>query len=198
MFVIRFRWTSRHRLLGLDVQGNPYAASCRKNWRTPQSRATRPALSLSPQGTISFSWSSTAHLTPPSAKGPRRRRSERVHHRVRPGNPAADEKGMVKRPKCHRLIELENNGARPNRSYEANLQTFKQHVNWCPDDRSPEGRPNGLNNDRAASRTFPPVGHGGKKKNGKTMASAGSMAQMPEKGRRRGPGFLRRCHASNG
>lgn len=42
-----------------------------------------------------------------------------------PGNPAADEKGMVKLPNVNMLIELADM-REANRSYEANLQTIKQ------------------------------------------------------------------------
>jgi flagellar basal-body rod protein FlgC len=42
-----------------------------------------------------------------------------------PGNPAADEKGMVKTPNVNMLIELADM-REANRSYEANLQTIKQ------------------------------------------------------------------------
>ncbi len=42
-----------------------------------------------------------------------------------PGNPAANEKGMVKMPNVNVLIELADM-REANRSYEANLQTIKQ------------------------------------------------------------------------
>lgn len=42
-----------------------------------------------------------------------------------PGNPAADEKGMVKLPNVNILIEMADM-REANRSYEANLQTIKQ------------------------------------------------------------------------
>jgi flagellar basal-body rod protein FlgC len=42
-----------------------------------------------------------------------------------PGNPAADEKGMVKLPNVNMLIEMADM-REANRSYEANIQTIKQ------------------------------------------------------------------------
>jgi flagellar basal-body rod protein FlgC len=42
-----------------------------------------------------------------------------------PGNPAADEKGMVKTPNVNVLVEMADM-REANRSYEANLQTVKQ------------------------------------------------------------------------
>ncbi|MQV88785.1 flagellar basal body rod protein FlgC [Sinorhizobium medicae] len=42
-----------------------------------------------------------------------------------PGNPAADEKGMVKLPNVNILIEMADM-REANRAYEANLQTIKQ------------------------------------------------------------------------
>ncbi|AEH77579.1 flagellar basal body rod protein FlgC [Sinorhizobium meliloti] len=42
-----------------------------------------------------------------------------------PGNPAADEKGMVKLPNLNILIEMADM-REANRAYEANLQTIKQ------------------------------------------------------------------------
>ena len=42
-----------------------------------------------------------------------------------PGNPAADEKGMVKMPNVNILIEMADM-REANRAYEANLQTIKQ------------------------------------------------------------------------
>ncbi|APG89990.1 MULTISPECIES: flagellar basal body rod protein FlgC [Sinorhizobium] len=42
-----------------------------------------------------------------------------------PGNPAADEKGMVKMPNVNVLIEMADM-REANRAYEANLQTIKQ------------------------------------------------------------------------
>ncbi|WEZ84417.1 flagellar basal body rod protein FlgC [Rhizobium sp. 32-5/1] len=42
-----------------------------------------------------------------------------------PGNPAADDKGMVKLPNVNVLIEMADM-REANRSYEANLQTIKQ------------------------------------------------------------------------
>jgi flagellar basal-body rod protein FlgC len=42
-----------------------------------------------------------------------------------PGNPAADEKGMVKMPNVNTLIEMADL-REANRTYEANLQTIKQ------------------------------------------------------------------------
>jgi flagellar basal-body rod protein FlgC len=42
-----------------------------------------------------------------------------------PGNPAADEKGMVKLPNVNMLIEMADMRD-ANRSYEANIQTIKQ------------------------------------------------------------------------
>ena len=42
-----------------------------------------------------------------------------------PGNPAADEKGMVKLPNVNILIEMADM-REANRSYDANLQTIKQ------------------------------------------------------------------------
>ncbi|SIQ56055.1 flagellar basal-body rod protein FlgC [Rhizobium sp. RU20A] len=42
-----------------------------------------------------------------------------------PGNPAADEKGMVKMPNVNVLVEMADM-REANRSYEANLQTIKQ------------------------------------------------------------------------
>ena len=42
-----------------------------------------------------------------------------------PGNPAADEKGIVKMPNVNVLIEMADM-REANRSYEANLQTIKQ------------------------------------------------------------------------
>ena len=42
-----------------------------------------------------------------------------------PGNPAADEKGMVKMPNVNILIEMADM-REANRAYEANLQTVKQ------------------------------------------------------------------------
>jgi flagellar basal-body rod protein FlgC len=42
-----------------------------------------------------------------------------------PGNPAADEKGMVKMPNVNILIEMADM-REANRTYEANLQTIKQ------------------------------------------------------------------------
>ena len=42
-----------------------------------------------------------------------------------PGNPAADEKGMVKLPNVNMLVEMADM-REANRSYEANLQTIKQ------------------------------------------------------------------------
>lgn len=42
-----------------------------------------------------------------------------------PGNPAADAKGMVKLPNVNTLVELADM-REANRSYEANLQMFKQ------------------------------------------------------------------------
>ncbi|WEX78024.1 flagellar basal body rod protein FlgC [Sinorhizobium numidicum] len=42
-----------------------------------------------------------------------------------PGNPAADEKGMVKMPNINVLIEMADM-REANRAYEANLQTIKQ------------------------------------------------------------------------
>jgi flagellar basal-body rod protein FlgC len=42
-----------------------------------------------------------------------------------PGNPAADDKGMVKMPNVNVLIEMADM-REANRSYEANLQTTKQ------------------------------------------------------------------------
>jgi flagellar basal-body rod protein FlgC len=48
-----------------------------------------------------------------------------------PGNPAADEKGMVKLPNVNVLVELADM-REANRSYEANLQTVKQTRNWSP------------------------------------------------------------------
>lgn len=42
-----------------------------------------------------------------------------------PGNPAADEKGMVKMPNVNMLIEMADM-REANRSYEANIQTIKQ------------------------------------------------------------------------
>ncbi|MFB2549669.1 flagellar basal body rod protein FlgC [Ensifer soli] len=42
-----------------------------------------------------------------------------------PGNPAADDKGMVKMPNVNILIEMADM-REANRSYEANLQTIKQ------------------------------------------------------------------------
>ncbi|MDF1608854.1 flagellar basal body rod protein FlgC [Hoeflea sp. YIM 152468] len=42
-----------------------------------------------------------------------------------PGNPAADDKGMVKLPNVNVLVELADM-REANRSYEANLQTVKQ------------------------------------------------------------------------
>lgn len=42
-----------------------------------------------------------------------------------PGNPAADEKGMVKMPNVNILVEMADM-REANRAYEANLQTIKQ------------------------------------------------------------------------
>ncbi len=42
-----------------------------------------------------------------------------------PGNPAADDKGMVKMPNVNVLVEMADM-REANRSYEANLQTIKQ------------------------------------------------------------------------
>ncbi|MGF6172759.1 flagellar basal body rod protein FlgC [Ensifer sp. 4252] len=42
-----------------------------------------------------------------------------------PGNPAADEKGMVKMPNINILVEMADM-REANRAYEANLQTIKQ------------------------------------------------------------------------
>lgn len=42
-----------------------------------------------------------------------------------PGNPAADEKGMVKLPNVNMLVEMADM-REANRSYEANLQSIKQ------------------------------------------------------------------------
>ncbi|CAN7211284.1 flagellar basal body rod protein FlgC [Rhizobium sp. LjRoot30] len=42
-----------------------------------------------------------------------------------PGNPAADEKGIVKMPNVNMLVEMADM-REANRSYEANLQTIKQ------------------------------------------------------------------------
>ena len=42
-----------------------------------------------------------------------------------PGNPAADEKGMVKLPNVNMLVEMADL-REANRSYDANLQTIKQ------------------------------------------------------------------------
>ena len=42
-----------------------------------------------------------------------------------PGNPAADENGMVKKPNVNMLIEMADM-REANRSYQANLQMMKQ------------------------------------------------------------------------
>src|SRR5690606_34994090 len=42
-----------------------------------------------------------------------------------PGNPAADERGIVKMPNVNMLIEM-SDMREANRTYEANLQTIKQ------------------------------------------------------------------------
>lgn len=47
------------------------------------------------------------------------------HNEFDPGNPAADEKGMVKMPNVNVLIEMADL-RESNRSYDANLQTIKQ------------------------------------------------------------------------
>ena len=110
---------------GLNVQETRMRVLS-ENLANSQSTGDTPGSEAYRRKTVSFSWELDRSLGASTAKvskvgvDP----SDFVIE-YDPGNPAADEKGMVKMPNVNVLIELADM-REANRSYEANLQTVKQ------------------------------------------------------------------------
>jgi len=110
---------------GLDVQETRMRVLS-ENLANSQSTGDTPGADAYRRKTISFSWELDRSLGASSAKVSRISEDpSEFTIEYDPGNPAADDKGMVKRPNVNMLIELADM-REANRSYEANLQTVKQ------------------------------------------------------------------------
>lgn len=110
---------------GLDVQETRMRVLS-ENLANSQSTGDTPGADAYRRKTISFSWELDRSLGASSAKVSRISVDpSEFTIEYDPGNPAADDKGMVKRPNVNMLIELADM-REANRSYEANLQTVKQ------------------------------------------------------------------------
>jgi flagellar basal-body rod protein FlgC len=114
-----------HRLFRPECSGNPDARSFRKPRQRPVDRRHAGRRRLSPQDD-QFSWELDRTFGASRAEG-RQDRFDPAEFTIEydPGNPAADENGMVKLPNVNVLVELADM-REANRSYEANLQTVKQ------------------------------------------------------------------------
>jgi flagellar basal-body rod protein FlgC len=110
---------------GLDVQETRMRILS-ENLANAQSTGDTPGADAYRRKTISFSWELDRSI------GASRAKVAKIDFdpgefsiEYDPGNPAADEKGMVKLPNVNVLVELADM-REANRSYEANLQTVKQ------------------------------------------------------------------------
>jgi flagellar basal-body rod protein FlgC len=104
----------------------PGCAILSENLANAQSTGDTPGADAYRRKTISFPGNSTVPSAPRVPKC-RQDRFDPGEFTIEydPGNPAADEKGMVKLPNVNVLVELADM-REANRSYEANLQTVKQ------------------------------------------------------------------------
>ncbi|OCW56196.1 flagellar basal body rod protein FlgC [Hoeflea olei] len=110
---------------GLDVQETRMRILS-ENLANAQSTGDTPGSDAYRRKTISFSWELDRALGASSAKVSRIATDPgEFNIEYDPGNPAANEDGMVKLPNVNVLIELADM-REANRSYEANLQTVKQ------------------------------------------------------------------------
>ncbi|KJS10488.1 MAG: flagellar basal body rod protein FlgC [Hoeflea sp. BRH_c9] len=110
---------------GLNVQETRMRVLS-ENLANAQSTGDTPGADAYRRKTISFSWELDRTI------GASRAEVSKIDYdpgefsvEYDPGNPAADDKGMVKLPNVNVLIELADM-REANRSYEANLQTVKQ------------------------------------------------------------------------
>ena len=125
MIVDPLSLASRIASSGLDVQETRMRVLS-ENLANAQSTGDTPGSDAYRRKTTSFSWELDRSTGASSAK------ITKVDFdpseftiKFDPGNPAADDKGMVKLPNVNVLIELADM-REANRSYEANLQTIKQ------------------------------------------------------------------------
>ncbi|MCY0093511.1 flagellar basal body rod protein FlgC [Hoeflea ulvae] len=110
---------------GLDVQETRMRILS-ENLANSQSTGDTPGADAYRRKTISFAWELDRSIGASTAKVSRIDYDQGDFNvEYDPGNPAADEKGMVKLPNVNVLIELADM-REANRTYEANLQTVKQ------------------------------------------------------------------------
>ncbi|WP_322990186.1 MULTISPECIES: flagellar basal body rod protein FlgC [unclassified Hoeflea] len=97
-----------------------------ENLANAQSTGDTPGADAYRRKTISFSWELDRTLGASKAKVSKVDVDpSEFSIEFDPGNPAADDNGMVKQPNVNVLVELADM-REANRSYEANLQTIKQ------------------------------------------------------------------------
>lgn len=125
MMVDPLTLASRIASSGLNVQETRMRVLS-ENLANAQSTGDTPGADAYRRKTISFSWELDRSI------GASRAEVSKIDYdqgefsvEYDPGNPAADDKGMVKLPNVNVLIELADM-REANRSYEANLQTVKQ------------------------------------------------------------------------
>ncbi|MCY0149921.1 flagellar basal body rod protein FlgC [Hoeflea sp. G2-23] len=110
---------------GLNVQETRMRVLS-ENLANAQSTGDTPGADAYRRKTISFSWELDRSLGASKAKVSKLDVDPSDFSiEYDPGNPAADDKGMVKLPNVNVLVELADM-REANRSYEANLQTIKQ------------------------------------------------------------------------
>lgn len=110
---------------GLDVQETRLRVVS-ENLANAQSTGDTPGADAYRRKTVSFSWELDRAIGASQASVSRIG-VDKSDFAIEfdPGNPAADEKGMVKMPNVNALVELADM-REANRSYQANLETIKQ------------------------------------------------------------------------